>query len=262
MLKELKELRKLCLRVSAAGREGNLQSIFSSMEIIWTLYDRVMNWSCETAKSPDRDFFILSKGQSTMGLAAVLARKKFFSTDELMTFGGSDSRFSMQADRTKFPEGGIENSAGSLGHGFPMAVGMALTHQICGMKNRVYVLVGDGEMNEGTMWEAAILASSKRLNNLCVIVDDNDSIGRMIDMGSLSEKFRAFGFAVETCDGHDAEAIADKLRRLQQAESPSCLIAKTKRGFGSKTLMTDRSWFHRYPKGDELEMLSAEVDAF
>ena len=262
MLKELRELRKTCLQMANAGRDGNLQSVFSSMEIMWTLYDRVMNWSVERALSPERDFFILSKGQATMGLTAILARKGLFSTDELMTFGRIDSRFSMQADRTKFPEGGIENSAGSLGHGFPIAVGLALAHKIREMSNRVYVMVGDGEMNEGTMWEAAILASSKRLDNLCMIIDDNDSIGRMIDMGSLSAKMTAFGFVTKSCDGHDVEALTEAFRRLKLPERPSCLIAKTQRGYGSRTLMTDRSWFHRAPDDRELEMLSAEVDAF
>ena len=266
MIDELKELRKRCLRISSVGRDGNLQSVFSSMEIIWTLYNRVMNWSKEIARSPERDYFILSKGQSTMALTAVLAQKGLFPTEELMTFGQLKSRFSMQADRTKLPEGGIENSAGSLGHGFPMATGMALAHKIRGMDNRFYVLAGDGEMNEGTMWEAALLASSKKLDNLCLIVDDNDSIGRMIDMGSLADKLRAFGFAVDACDGHDVYALTDKIQLLKEISErekvPSCLIAKTQRGYGSRTLMTDRSWFHRYPKDDELEILSAEVDAF
>ena len=266
MLDKLKELRKICLQMSNAGRDGNLQSIFSSLEIIFTLYDRVMNWSPENSNSPDRDFFILSKGQATPAQFAVLADKKFFTLEELMTFCKIDSRFSMQADRTKFPEGGIENSAGSLGHGFPMAAGLAWSKKIQGRKNVVYCLAGDGEMNEGTMWETVIFAAAKKLDNLCLIIDDNNSIKKMLDVGDWENKIRSFGFVTESCNGHDPDEIFSALKNLRalsaEKNSPACLVAKTVRGYGSKTLMTDPSWFHRSPDDEELENLLQEVDLF
>jgi transketolase len=165
----------------------------------------------------------------------------------------------MQADRTKFDQL-IETSAGSLGHGFPMAVGMAWAKKIKDEDGRIFCLAGDGEMNEGTMWEAVIFAASEHLDNLILIIDDNRSIGRMIDMGSLPEKLQAFGFTVSEVDGHDTEALKSALKEKQ--DKPYAVLAKTVRGWGSKTLMEDRSWFHRYPKGDELEMLCREVDEF
>lgn len=266
MTDKLKELRKLCLQMSCAGKDGNLQSVFSSLEILWTLYNRVMNWSPSKARSPERDYLLISKGQATMGQFAILADLGLFSRDELMTFCKFDSRFSMQADRTKFPEGGIENSAGSLGHGFPMAVGVAMAHKIKGNKNRVFVLAGDGEINEGTMWEAALFAASKRLQNLCLIIDDNRSIQKMIDIGDLELKMRAFGFATAKCNGHDTNEIAATIEELfataEINQSPACLIAKTVRDYGSETLMNDPSWFHRYPTEEELQILMREADLF
>ena len=266
MTDKLKELRKTCLQMAHAGKDGNLQSVFSSLEILWTLYNRVMNWSPKTARSPERDYFFVSKGQATPGQFAVLSDAGLFSREELMTFCKPDSRFSMQADRTKFPEGGIENSAGSLGHGFPMAVGAALAHKIRGNKNRVFVLAGDGELNEGTMWEAAIFAAAKHLQNLCLIIDDNRSIQKMLDIGELDLKMRAFGFVTAKCNGHDIEELAATLEKLfaeaESKESPACLIAGTVRGYGSETLMNDPSWFHRSPSAEELEILMREVDLF
>ena len=266
MLEKIKALRKKCLQMSHAGKDGNLQSVFSSMEILFALYNRVMNWSPQIATSPARDYLIVSKGQATMGQYVLLSDLGLFSEDELMTFCKFDSRFAMQADRTKFPEGGIENSAGSLGHGFPMAVGVAMAQKIQGKNNRVYVLAGDGEMNEGTMWEAAIFAAAHKLSNLCLIIDDNHSIQKMLDIGSFESKLRAFNFTVATCDGHNVDEIATSLEKLQTTselnQTPACLIARTIRGYGSKTLMTDPSWFHRFPNDEELKNLTEEVDLF
>lgn len=266
MQDKLKELRKICLQMSYAGKDGNLQSVFSSLEILWTLYNHVMNWSPNKAQNPERDYLFISKGQATMGQFAVLSEAGLFSREELMTFCKFDSRFSMQADRTKFPEGGIENSAGSLGHGLPMAVGAAMAHKIRGNKNRVFVLAGDGEMNEGTMWEAAMFAASKHLQNICLIVDDNHSIQKMIDIGDLELKMRAFGFVTAKCNGHDTTEIATTIEKLltesESNQSPACLIARTIRGWGSETLMKDPSWFHRSPTKEELPILMREVDLF
>ena len=258
MSQETFELRKEMLRTSALGKDGNLQSGFSSMEILWVLYDRVLNVSPDTTEDPARDRFVLSKGQSTEALLTVLAKKGFIPEEELKTFCQYDSRVAMQADRTKLP--GVEISAGSLGHGFPIAVGMAWAAKIQGSRARVYVLVGDGEMNEGTMWEAAIFAASEGLDNLTMIIDDNNSIGRLIDMGDMNAKLQAFGFDVLEVDGHDEAALLEALSATHS--KPMAVIAKTVRGYGCKTLMEDRSWFHRYPKGEELEELLAEVDAF
>ena len=258
MSKETCNLRKELLNISNKGHDGNLQSGFSSIEILWTLYDKILNVSPQSVEDEERDIFVLSKGQSTEALLEILATKGFLPKEEMDSFCKINSRISMQADRTKIP--GVEISAGSLGHGLPQAVGMAWAKKIKNKSGRIFCLVGDGEMNEGTMWEALIFAASEKLDNLTVIVDDNDSIGRLINMGSLEEKFRAFGFEVETINGHNEEQIEKSLK--VRTNKPRAIIAKTIRGYGCKTLMEDRSWFHRYPKNDELPALLEEVDEF
>ena len=258
-LDRLKQLRKDSLRVSNQGKDGNLQSCFSSLEILWTLYNDILCLTPETLKLPEHDRFVLSKGQSNLALMAVLAEKGFIPRKELSTFCQFDSRVSMQADRTKF-EGFIETSAGSLGHGFPMAVGMAWAAKIKGSPERIFVLTGDGELNEGTIWEAAIFASSENLKNLVLIIDDNHSVDRMLCVGSWEEKFKAFGFSVTNVDGHNCIELIKELQK--KADSPKAIIAKTQRGYGSRTLMNDPSWFHRWPTDEELQILLTEVDEF
>lgn len=255
-----KNIRKKCLMLSNEGKDGNLQSIFSSIEIMWTLYNKIMNWESIRSKKEDRDFFILSKGQATLGLYVILQEKGFFSWNELKEFCKYDSRFSMQADRTKF-NGGIEISAGSLGHGFPMAVGVALANKIKNITSRIYVLVGDGEMNEGTMWEACLLANHKKLDNLCLIIDNNRSIGKMIQIESFEEKLNSFGFKTFQVNGHDDASLECVLKEPSNG-APMAIIANTIRGYGSETLMKDNSWFHRAPNDDELESLLKEVEDF
>lgn len=258
MSKETCDLRKTLLRMSNLGRDGNLQSCFSALEILWVLYDRILRISPETCDHPERDRFVLSKGQATAAMLAVLAKKGFLPEAELESFCRYDSRIAMQADRTKLP--GVENSAGSLGHGLPIAAGMAWAAAIRNSPARVYALAGDGEMNEGTMWEAALFASSEKLSGLTVIIDDNGSAGQMIDMGRLDEKLRAFGFDAVTVDGHDEDALTRAFRTPH--EKPLAVIAKTVRGYGCRTLMDDRSWFHRWPGDGELPGLLKEVDEF
>lgn len=259
MTQQARELRKAVLRTAYAGQDANLQSIFSAVEILRVLYDRILRVSPESAADPARDRFVLSKGQAAMGLLALLAEKGYFPQEELLTACRLDSRISMQADRTKLPF--VEVSAGSLGHGFPIAVGMAWANRIAGRDASVYVLAGDGEMNEGTMWEAALFAASESLDRLTLIVDDNESIGQMLRMGDLAEKLRAFGFDAAAVDGHDETALEQALS-ARPAGRPRAVIAKTARGFGSRTLMEDRSWFHRAPTAAELEMLLNEVEEY
>lgn len=260
MREQMRQLRKQVLEISAKGRDGNLQSVFSSMEILWTMYDRILHITPETRNDPERDIFVLSKGQATLGLLVVLSAKGFLPKLELDNFCKFDARIGMQADLTKLWDAGIEVSAGSLGHGFPVAVGLAWGRKIKGLGSRIFVLAGDGELNEGTMWEAALFAASENLQNLTLVVDDNGSINKMLDVGSWCEKFRSFGFDTVIVDGHDEDRIADAL--LQHNKRPLAVIAKTVRGYGSSTLMKDASWFHRFPDKEELKMLKKEVDSF
>ena len=259
-----KILRKDALYLSHKCQDGNLQSVFSCLDIVWVLYDRIMNWSPETAQNDDRDFFIISKGQATLALYPVLVRKGFFSMEEVASeIGGFNSRYCIQTDVTKF-SGGVENSAGSLGHGLPFAVGIAYASKIKRSPSRTFVLCGDGEFCEGTMWESCLFAAAKRLDNLCVIVDDNDSVGAMIDMGDLRLKLESFGFDVFSVNGHDADALEIVFRKAGGSKNgkPKAVLARTVRGYGSPTMMEHDIWFHKAPSAEELAMLEKEVDAF
>ena len=264
MLSISKQLRKDALYLSHRCKDSNLQSVFSCLDIVWTLYDKVMNWSPEKAMDVDRDFFIISKGQATLALYPVLIRKGFFAMEEVASdMGGFHSRYCIQTDLTKF-KGGVENNAGSLGHGLPFAAGIAYGNKIKKSPSQVYVLCGDGEFCEGTMWEACIFASAKRLDNLCLIIDDNNSVGAMVDMGDMRVKLEAFGFDVRVVNGHDTqelEKVFSDLRSLKN-NKPKAVIAKTVRGYGSPTMTDHDIWFHKAPNAEELAMLEKEVDEF
>lgn len=257
-----KELRKMSLHLSHKCQDGNLQSVFSCMDVVWTLYDKIMNWSPEKAMDPDRDYFIISKGQATLALFPILIKKGLFTMEEMENIGKFDSKFCIQTDITKF-NGGIENNAGSLGHGFPFATGIAMASKIQKSPSKVFVLTGDGEFCEGTMWESCIFASTKKLDNLYVIVDDNNSAGAMVDMGDFSAKFSSFGFDVYEVNGHDLIEIEKVFKAADTNNGkPKAIIAKTIRGYGSKTMTEHDIWFHKAPCQEELEMFIKEVDEF
>ena len=259
-----KKLRKDALFLSNRCQDGNLQSVFSCLDVVWTLYDKIMNWSVEKALDDDRDFFIISKGQATLALYPILIEKGMFSMDEVASeIGQFYSRYCIQTDLTKF-SGGIENNAGSLGHGLPFATGIAYANKIKKSPSKVFVLCGDGELCEGTMWESFIFAGSKHLDNLCVIIDDNDSVSAMVSMGSIKEKLEAFNFDVYEVNGHDLNECEVVFKTIVQNNNgkPKALIAHTIRGYGSKTMTEKDVWFHKAPNNDELEMLYKEVDEF
>ncbi len=258
------EIRKRCLELSHMGGDGNLQSCFSSIEILCSLYNDVLNWSVGDALSSDRDIFVLSKGQSSLAHVVVLEKLGLFNSSEVVKFCQFGSKFSMQVDYTKFKGiGGIENSAGSLGHGFPMAVGMAYALKIKKRNNRIFVLAGDGEMNEGTMWEACVFASSHDLDNLTLIIDDNNSANKMVRVDNLAERISSFGFEGFSAAGHDCNDITGMLEKCKKIRNkPQALIARTVRGYGSKTLMENNEWFHKAPNETELNLLMREVNDF
>ncbi len=259
-----KKLRKEALYLSNKCKDGNLQSVFSCIDIVWTLYDRVMNWSKEKSRDDDRDFFIISKGQATLALYPVLIEKGLFDMDEVASeIGSFNSRYCIQTDLTKF-KGGIENNAGSLGHGFPFAAGIAYANKIKNIPSYTYVLCGDGEFCEGTMWESCIFSVTKKLDHLCVIIDDNNSVKAMVDLGKMNERLKSFGFEVVDCDGHDIEELHTVFSSLRESHNgkPKAVIAKTIRGYGSKTMIENDSWFHKSPDDQELVLLNEEVDKF
>lgn len=264
MEKISKELRKDALLLSYKCNDGNLQSVFSCLDIVWVLYDKIMNWSAEKAIDEDRDFFVISKGQATLALYPVLIKKKLFDMNEIASeIGTFRSRYCIQTDVTKF-NGGIENSAGSLGHGLPFAVGIAHASVIKRLPSRVFVLCGDGEFCEGTMWESCIFAGAKHLDNLCLIIDDNDSVGAMVPLGSIAKKLQVFDFDTVEVNGHDLQELEKNISEIMSLKNgkPKAVIAHTVRGYGSKTMTDHDIWFHKAPNKEELEQLKKEVDEF
>ncbi len=259
-----RKLRKEALYLSHRCGDGNLQSVFSCIDIVWVLYDKVMNWSPEKARDDNRDFFIISKGQATLALYPVLIEKGMFDEKEVAReIGNFNSRYCIQTDLTKF-QGGIENNAGSLGHGLPFAVGVAYANKIKHSQSLVYVLCGDGEFCEGTMWESCIFSSARHLDNLCIIIDDNDSVGAMVEMGDMQQKLQAFGFDVLKVNGHNLIELEETFMKLKTQKSgrPRAIIAKTKRGYGSQTMEQNDIWFHKSPNEVELSILQKEIDEF
>ena len=238
------------------ANEGHIPAAFSILDILWVLYDRVLDVTPKTVNNPNRNRFILSKGHASIGLYVVLAEKGFINQKKLEEFGKFGSCLGGHPDRTKVP--GVEASTGSLGHGMPMAVGLALGAKIKKQKSKVYVIVGDGECNEGTIWESAMLAAHHKLDNLYCIVDYNHSSDQALNLGDIREKFKAFGWQAVSIDGHNQKAIYKALTKKSD-DKPIAIIAETIKGKGLKIMENNPEWTHKYPKPEELEKFLKEV---
>ena len=208
------------LMTLATGDEKHGSSTISTLPVIWTLYDRVLRYDPQQPRSPDRDRFVLSKGHGPVGYYAVLADKGFFPADELRRFMAWDGILGAHPDRNQVP--GVEVSTGSLGHGLPMAVGMALALRIKASDRHVFALVGDGECNEGSIWESALLAGHLGLGNLtCIVVNNHSSTP---NLGDIAAKFAQFGWETTTIDGRDLDQIEAALRQ-RNPDRPTGVIA-------------------------------------
>jgi transketolase len=213
--------RLLGLIALATGDEKHKPSAFSTLDVLWVLYDRVLRYDAANPRWEGRDRFVLSKGHGPLAYYAILADKGFFPAEELRRFMAWDGILGSHPDRLKVP--GVETSTGSLGHGLPMAVGMALALGAKGVDRRVFCLIGDGECNEGSVWEAALLAGDLGLPNLTVIAVNNSSSTRRL--GDLTGKLAAFGWAAETVDGRDHAQIEAALRRTAP-DRPTAVVAR------------------------------------
>ena len=202
------------------GDEKHDSSATSTIHVIWTLYDRVLRYDPKQPRSPDRDRFVLSKGHGPVAYYAILADKGFFPADELTRFMAWDGILGAHPDRNQVP--GVETSTGSLGHGLPMAVGMALALRINASDRRVFALIGDGECNEGSIWEAALQAGYLGLGNLtCIVVNNHSSTP---NLGDIAAKFTQFGWETTTVDGRNLDQIESALRQ-QQPNHPTAIVA-------------------------------------
>jgi transketolase len=253
---KLTKLKRQIVQVSSSAREGHVPSALSILDLVWVLYDQVLKVDPNRSNDPMSDRFVLSKGHASLALYAVLAEKGFFSPEDLSTFCSYESKLGGHPDCNKVP--GVEASTGSLGHGLPMAVGMALGSKIQHIENRVFCLVGDGESNEGTIWESALLAAHHQLSNLCCIVDYNHSTDRALKVGDIAEKFKSFGWEAIEIDGHDHEQIYRALTHYHP-NRPLAIVAETIKGNGIKRMENEPAWHHRSPNDNELNEILKEL---
>jgi transketolase len=244
-----KFLRRLIVEALEGGRRGHLGSSMSMVEILRVLYDSYLNVRPNDPKWVDRDRCILSKGHGCLTLYAILADKGFFPREEIKTFCLPSSRMGGHPEWGKLP--GVEATTGALGHGLSMGVGMALAARIREQKYRVTVITGDGEINEGSVWEAAMSASKHRLSNLTVFVDYNklQSYGttkEVLDLEPLVDKWRSFGFAVQEVNGHDVKALEVLVARLPlDPQKPTAVICHTIKGKGFPFAEGKAEWHHK-----------------
>jgi len=228
------EIRKLMLEAIRVKETHHIGCALGIVEILTYLYFHELKVNSGNPKDAKRDIFLLSKGHAALALYATLCKKGFFDEDYLKTYDKDGSHMPEHAS-TIVP--GVEFSTGSLGHALPAGNGLALSYKNDGKKNRVFVLLSDGELNEGSNWEAIMFAAQHKLNNLTVIVDKNGFQGyseteKAIDLSPISNKVESFGWEAMACDGHDLENITTVLGQGQSLKKPRMIIAKTVKGKG------------------------------
>src|SRR5262245_22691508 len=257
-------LRRLVVRMLKGARRGHVGSAFSCIDVLRVLYDDVLRFEPANPKWPGRDRCILSKGHGCLALYALLADKGFFDEAELDRVCAPDGILGGHPDATKVP--GVEASTGALGHGLSLGLGRALHLRMARSDSRVFVVLGDGECNEGSVWEAAMCAGKHRLANLTAIVDYNKhqaygSTREVQDLEPLTDKWRAFGFAVREVDGHDTNELRDVFGSLPCGPGkPTAVIAHTVKGKGASFAENNMKWHHKNKVTDaEVESLLAAI---
>lgn len=246
-----KDLRRKIVDMVVSGQDGHIPSAFSILDIITLLYRDFLKFDSKNPESIDRDYFILSKGHGCLSLYVNLHRHGFITDADIEMFCKNGGILGEHPDRTKVP--GAEASTGSLGHGLSFAVGICMGLKIRDLNNRMFVLVGDGECQEGTVWEAANVARNRRLGNLCVLVDWNQSAMQLLPIDDMPKKWEAFGWNVQVVDGHSEIEISRALQSIEFKNDgiPSVIVAKTIKGKGVQMLEGHGIWHHRIP--NELE---------
>ncbi|MEU4236055.1 transketolase [Actinoplanes sp. NPDC026619] len=249
------------LRMVGQADLGHVGGDMSVLDILTTLFFAVLRIDPEKPDWPDRDRFVLSKGHTAGALYSTLAAAGFFPAAELATFAGPLSALNGHPNRVKVP--GVETNTGPLGHGLPVSVGMAVAGRLGASDRHVYVVLGDGELQEGSNWEAAMTAGHRRLANLTAIVDRNRlQQGARTEetnaLDPLDDKFRAFGWDVHEVDGHDHSALLEAFT-APRGERPTCVIANTTKGRGV-SFMEDRvEWHHKVPTAEQISLAAAEL---
>lgn len=259
------DLRKDVVDMIVEGKGGHIGGDMSVMEILTVLYLKQMNISPETKDDPDRDRFVMSKGHSVESYYAVLAKKGFFDIKEVIqNFSKFDSAY-IGHPNNKLP--GIEMNSGSLGHGLPVCVGMALAGKLDKRSYRVYTVMGDGELAEGSVWEGAMAAHQYHLDNLCAVVDRNrlqisGNTEEVMGHDDLGERFASFGWhVIDVKDGNSVEELDEAFEQAKTTEGkPTVIIANTVKGCGSAVMENKANWHHKVPNAEEYGQIMKDFE--
>ncbi len=258
-----RQLRFKVIEMSHAAGTPHLGSALSCLDILVAAYWNIVRVDAKNPTDPARDRFILSKGHAASALYATLAERGFFPREWLDKFAQHRSPLAEQPAPNCAP--GVELATGSLGHGLPVGVGMAMAARIRKLDYRVFVCLSDGECNEGTVWEAAMFAPAQKLDNLCVVVDYNkwQATGRsneIMALPSLRDKWSAFGWDAHEVDGHDIAALTRLMKTVPAGGGkPLALIAHTIKGKGVSFMQDDNNWHYRIPKTEEVAAAKKEL---
>ncbi len=253
------ELRKKIVEMITKAGEGHIPSAFSIVDIIEVLYAQHLKFDPKNPDWDDRDYFVLSKGHGSAALYVVMEKYGFITQKDLDECSSFNGILGGHPDASRIP--GIEASTGSLGHGFPLAVGMALGMKIKKRSNHVLTLVGDGECHEGTIWESALIAQNLKLNNLCCIVDFNGSAAQIMPHPNLPGQWESFGWKVIEVDGHDSNDLNNAIQPFMQGahNQPLAIIAHTIKGKGVSFMEAHGPWHHRIPNSKEYQSIMEEL---
>ena len=258
-------MRRNIIEEIFSAQSGHPGGSLSCTDILAVLYNVEMRIDPKTPRDPNRDRFVLSKGHCAPALYAALAQKGYFPEADLKTFRSADSYLQGHPSMTYVP--GVDMSTGSLGQGIAAAVGMAMMGKLDKKDYRVFSILGDGELEEGEVWEAAMAGAHYKLDNLTAFVDHNGlqidgDITKVMNPENISDKFRAFGWHVIDINGHDVDAIYDAIQKAKQVkEQPTMIVCKTHKGQGVSYMVDQAGWHGSAPKQDQRDMAVCELDA-
>ncbi|CRX41657.1 transketolase [Yersinia enterocolitica] len=263
LVKKARAIRRRIVLLNAnSPAGGHTGADLSQVEILTALYFRILNCAPDRLTDADRDIYVQSKGHAVGGYYCCLAEAGYFPEAWLATYQHANSHLPGHPVKHKTP--GIELNTGALGHGLPVAVGIALAAKRANSKRRVFVLTGDGELAEGSNWEAALVAAHYQLDNLIIINDKNKlqlagTTKSIMNTDPLADKWQAFGLQVTECQGNDMQSVVDTLEGLQANGKPNVVIANTEKGAGISFIQGRVEWHHRVPKGAEIDLALEEL---
>ncbi|MBE5873995.1 MAG: transketolase [Lachnospiraceae bacterium] len=261
---KIRELRKQIFITGYKGGLAHVASCYSCLELLYVLYLKgILRYDAKNPDRKDRDRFVLSKGHAGLALYSIMAEAGFLSEEELKTYLQPGTHIGGEPCMRDLK--GVEASTGSLGHGLSMAVGMAMAQKADKNGAKTYVILGDGECEEGTVWEAAMSAPVFKLDNLVVILDYNriqkmDFVDKIIGSDNWKKRWEAFGWSVDEVDGHDIVAIGQALKMPNETDKPRLLIAHTVKGKGVSIMENNPNWHFKLPGRKELKVFKEELE--